>query len=171
MALTIEDGSGVANANSYATVIATKAFATARGFALATATDAVVELNLTLAKDYLEGLRAEYQGTKTAKANALQFPRVGVEVDGFAVDADEIPDCLVQAQMRLACYAYDNGSKLTVQGDGRVIVEKRIEGVIDTKWADHGDSSPQPSFPEADALLAPLLQSAVFGGAGIAIRV
>ena len=170
MALTIENGTVVDGADSYATVEATQAFAAARGLELP-ATDTEVEQLLITAKDYLEGLRAEYQGTKTAKENPLQWPRADVVIDGFTVEEDEIPAELVAAQMRLACYAYENGGTLTATSDGRVVVEERVEGAVDTKYADHGDNSPQPQFPEADALIKPLLRASVFGGAGIAIRV
>jgi hypothetical protein len=172
VALTVEDGSIIAGADTYATVIATQAFATARGLTLPTGTgaDAAIEKLLIVAMDYLEALRADYQGSKIESDQPLQWPRSGVLLDGFEVAEDEIPACLVQAQMRLACYAYVNGNVLSTISDGRVVVEETVANAITMKYADHGDNSPQPQFPEADKLIAPLLQSASFGGAGIAIR-
>jgi hypothetical protein len=167
--LTIETGAVVAGANSYASVEDTRAFAVARGLALP-ATDAAIECLLVQAMDYLEGLRGEYQGSKTDKSNPLQWPRTGVVIDGFIVEDDELPACLAQAQMRLACYAHVNGG-LSATSDGRVVIEETVVGAVTTRYADHGDSSPQPSFPEADVLIAPLLLSSAFGGAGVAVRV
>jgi hypothetical protein len=172
VALTIETGAVVAGANSYASVLATQAFAAARGLSLPSGTgaDAAVEKLLVQAMDYIEGLRAEFQGSKTAKANPLQWPRVGVYVDGFAVEEDEIPDCLVQAQMQLACDCYELDA-LTATSDGRVVIEETVAGATTTRYADHGDSNPQPQLTAARALLAPLLQSSTFGGCGVAVRV
>lgn len=172
MTLIVETGAVVAGANSYTTVVATQAFAAARGLTLPTGTgaDAAIEKLLIVAMDYIEGLRAEFQGSKTAKDNPLQWPRDSVVVDGFEVEDDEIPACLVQAQQRLACYAYDNDGILSAVSDGQVVIEKTVVGATTTRYADHGDSAPQPRFPEADALLAPLLQSSSFGGAGVTVR-
>jgi hypothetical protein len=169
VAITVEDGSVVTGANSYATVVATKAFAAERGIDLP-AVDADIEKLLINAMDYLEGLRSEYQGSKTAKTNPLQWPRSGVVVDGFVVDTDEIPTCLVQAQMQLACDCYELGDLAPV-GDGRVVVKERVEGAVEIGYADHGDSNPQPQLTAAMKLLEPLLNSGLFGGAGTAIRV
>jgi len=173
VAITVEDGTVVANANSYTTVAATQAFATARGLLLPTGTgaDAAIEKLLITAMDYIEGLRAEFQGRKTDKDNPLQWPREGVWVDSFEVEEDEIPTCLVQAQQRLACYAYANDGVLSATSEGRVVVEETVVGATTTRYADHGDSAPQPQFPEADTLLAPLLQVSLFGGVGVTIRV
>jgi hypothetical protein len=170
VALTVENGSLPNEANSYVSVSDTRVFAVARGITLPV-TDAAVEVLLIRAMDYIEALRAEFQGSKLSKEQTLQWPRTGVVVDGFPVDDDAIPVCLVQAQMRLACYAQANGGTLTATSDGRVVIEERVEGAIDVKYADHGDSAPQPQFPEADALLAPLLEGGGSSGFGISVRV
>jgi hypothetical protein len=152
----------------------TRLFAAARGLSLpasGTAGDTAIEVLLTKALDYIEAKRAELQGSKLSAGQALQWPRADVSVDGFAVDKNTIPACLVQAQMRLACYAQENGGTLTVVSDGHVVIEERVEGAVDTKYADHGDSNPQPKFPEADALLDPLLKGGSSMGFGVAVRV
>lgn len=174
MSLTVEDGSLPNGANSYVSVSDTRTFAAARGLSLPASGapgDAAIEVLLTTALDYIEALRAEFQGSKLSKSQVLQWPRSGVYIDGFAVGTDEIPACLVQAQMRIACYAYANGGALTAVSDGRVVVEERIEGAVDIKYADHGDNKPQPQFPEADRLLAPLLDGGSVAGFGVSVRV
>ena len=184
MTLTVEDGSVVAGANSYVSVADMEAWAEARNIDLLavyaatrkitepTGDDATAAIEglLINAMDYLESLRGEYQGMKTAKDNPLQWPRSSVIIDGWSLDDDEIPDCLVQAQMRLAydCAALGD---LTPVGDGRVIIHDEVVGAVVTKYADHGNSNPQPQLTAARALIAPLLKSGLFGGAGIAIRV
>lgn len=173
MSLTVEDGSLPDGANSYVSVSDTRIFAASRGLSLPAAGspgDAAIEVLLNTALDYIEAKRAEFQGSKLSSAQVLQWPRRGVVVDGFSVGVDEIPACLVQAQMRLACYAYANGGTLTAVSDGRVVIEERVEGAVDIKYADHGDNKPQPQFPEADKLLAPLLEGGSSTGFGVAVR-
>jgi len=169
VSLTVEDGSLPNGANSYVSVSDTRAFAVARGITLPALTGDV-EVLLTKALDYIEGLRAEFQGSKLSVAQSLQWPRSGVTVDGFPVATNAIPDVLPKAQAQLACDAYTLGT-LTPIGDGRVVIESRVEGAVDTKWADHGDNNPQPQLTAARKLLAPLLLGGESMGFGIAVRV
>lgn len=174
MALIVEDGSLPNGANSYVSVSATRAFATARGITLpaAPAAPAIdpVEILLTKALDYIEALRGEFQGNKLSAAQVLQWPRSGVTVDGFPVDKTTIPEVLPKAQAQLACDAYTLGTLMPV-GDGRVVIEERVEGAVDIKYADHGDSNPQPQLTAARHLLAPLLLGGESVGFGISVRV
>jgi hypothetical protein len=169
VSLTVEDGSLPDAANSYVSVSDTRAFAAARGITLPALTGDV-EVLLTKALDYIEALRAEFQGSKLSAAQSLQWPRSGVSVDGFPVATNEIPDVLPKAQAQLACDVYALGT-LTPIGDGRVVVEERVEGAVDIKYADHGDSNPQPQLTAARKLLAPLLLGGESVGFGISVRI
>ena len=169
MSLTVEDGSLPHAANSYVSVSDTRIFAVARGIVLPAA-DAAVEVLLVKAMDYIEALRGEFQGSKLSAAQTLQWPRSGVAVDGFAVASTEIPAVLPKAQAQLACDVFALGT-LTPIGDGRVVIEERVEGAVDVKYADHGDSNPQPQLTAARHLLAPLLLGGESMGFGISVRV
>jgi hypothetical protein len=88
MALIIEDGSGVANANSYVTAAQWDAWATARGISHSHSTSKIEEYILT-AMDYFE---AQYFiGRKATDEQELQWPRTEVYIDSYSVDSDEIP--------------------------------------------------------------------------------
>jgi NAD(P)-dependent dehydrogenase (short-subunit alcohol dehydrogenase family) len=153
MALVVEDGSQVTGANSYISLVNARAFATSRGKTLSVV-DATAEAALIKAMDVIESYRARFQGTKVSKDQALQWPRTGVEVDGFPLDDDEIPVCLPQAQAALAIEAQT--TELFSNSDGRQIVRERVEGAVDIQYSESGSKSPQPSFGLAEALLAPL---------------
>lgn len=159
MALTIENGTGVAGATSYISVADARAYAAARGLTLPAA-DAAVEVLLTDALDYIEALRMEFQGVKTAKANALQWPRTGVMLDGYALDVDEIPDVIPNAQAQLACDAYGGGTALDLMpvGAGREVIRESVEGAVEVEYAPSGTTNPQPQLTRARALLEPLLK-------------
>jgi hypothetical protein len=164
MSLTVEDGSVVAGANSYVSVSDAQAYATARGIVVT-----VTEALLLKAIDYLESLRAEYQGIKTDGSQSLQWPRSGVYLDGYEVGEDEIPDVLINAQIRLACEAYTYDLMPTTEG--REVIMERVEGAVTVQYAPSGDVAPQPTFTAASAMLAPLLKSALFGGSLRSVRV
>lgn len=159
MALVIEDGSGVAGANSYIGVTAARAYASARGLSLPAA-DADVEVLLVKAMDYIEAFRTEFQGLKTDATQALQWPRTGATLDGYEVASDTIPTVLASAQAQLAADA--NLQELMPTGTGREVVMEKVD-VISVQYAESGDTNPQPIFTKAEALLKPLLKRGLFG--------
>lgn len=159
MALTIEDGSGVAGANSYIDVATARAYAAARGLTLPAA-DGDVEALLIKAMDFIEAYRGDFQGRKTAATNPLQWPRTGVILDGYSLAEDAIPQVLKDAQAQLAIDAQN--ADLMPIGTGREIVMERVD-VVQVQYAESGSTNPQPIFTKAEALLKPLLKSGLFG--------
>lgn len=109
MALTIEDGTGVAGADSYVALSEVVAFLTAYEPASAlTAWNALStaeqERHCRRATQYLD-LRygSRFFGVRVDKDQALAFPRKGiVTLDGFELDEDEIPTSLKSACCEIA---------------------------------------------------------------------
>lgn len=164
MALVVEDGTGKTDAETYATAEELRAFASKRQKTVPAAGaegDATLEAKLVLGMDYLEGLRDRYQGVKATAAQALQWPRTGVTLDGYCLPADAIPKPLKEAQMELALAAYA-GTNLAPVGDGREVIRKKID-VLETEYAPGSGSAPAPVVTAADRLLEPLLDSGSFG--------
>lgn len=161
MALIIEDGSIVANANSYVTLAEARAFALARGVTLS-AVDATLEPFVIKAMDFLESMRNEYQGTKVSKDQRLQWPRTGVVCDGFDVEDTEIPLVLKDAQCQLIMDG-TAGSDLLPNSDGREVIREKID-VLETEYAPSSSGgTPSPVFTKALALLEPLFDASVSG--------
>jgi len=163
--LIIENGEGVVGANSYISAADARSYVANRGLTLPAAGTGVdpVEVLLILAMDYLESLRAEYQGTKTAQTNPLQWPRVDVSIDSFSIASDEIPNELKLAQAQLACDSYSTGN-LMPTGDGREVLSERVEGAVTVTYAQLGITNLQPIFTKARAMLSPLLSTGCYGG-------
>lgn len=161
MALTIEDGSIVANANSYNTVAEIRAYATARGSSLPV-DDADVEVLAIQATDYLESLYKSYQGYRTDPANQnLQWPRTGVVLyDDYEVAPDEIPTLLKNAQAQATVEAYEQD----LLPNSTQLVKKEKVDVLEVEYMD--GSSDSVSFPKVDALLKPLFNPS----AGFSVR-
>jgi hypothetical protein len=103
MPVIVEDGTIVANANSYASEAELATYASDRGITIA-GTDTQL---LIRAMDYIE--QQNFQGFKSTKDQALQWPRYGVWIDGYDIASDVIPVLLKEAQME-AAIAVDGGN-------------------------------------------------------------
>ena len=99
MSLIIEDGSIVADANSYVTVLELDTYCSNRGITLSATTEAEKEALSFKAMDYIEC--NVYQGYKTNTEQSLQFPRYPVYIDNQLIDSNAIPATLKKAQQQI----------------------------------------------------------------------
>ena len=97
--ITPEDGTGLANATSYASEAELTAYNLQRNITLTAANGTPSEI-LIKAMDYLESKK--FIGDKYSSTQALQWPRLNVVIDGYYIDRDEIPLLLKEAQMEIA---------------------------------------------------------------------
>ena len=104
MALIIEDGTIVANANSYTTDAEFVLYAAERGFTIPSI-EGDRDVLQVLAKDYIDGLN--FKGERADPSNQfLSFPRNGVYAYGRIIASDEIPKELKWSQMEASVAAY-----------------------------------------------------------------
>lgn len=157
MAVIVEDGSIVANANSYIDEAYARAYASARGVTLP-ADDAELDVLLIKAMDYLESKRAEFQGDKSDPLNQeLQWPRTGVKIDCTQIDADFMPKELKQAQAQLSIELF-NGLDIQPTRTGGFIIEDTT-GPLTTKYSEKIGVGVEPTITAVDALLEPLFSA------------
>lgn len=166
MALTIEDGTGVPNADSFVTLAEVRAFAAARGKGVSE-NDEVLEGQIRSAHDYLVAREQRLQGQRTNEEQTLPFPRSGVTLYGRTVEDNVIPTTLKNAICMLVI-ENQTTEDLMPTGDGKVVVSEAV-GPISTTYAVSGTASAQPVFPKVDAYLQPLYLNS-FGGLA-AVRV
>jgi hypothetical protein len=133
MTIIVEDGSIVANADSYVSVADYTAWADARGIDY---DSSVLENQILRAMDYIETLR--FIGQKSTKAQSLQFPRVGVVVDGFELDYNEIPQQLKKAVYESIKAESDGNSQLA--DVERTTLREKV-GEIEVQYAPNSNSS------------------------------
>jgi len=162
MALIIEDGSIVADANSYVTIAEYRAYGAARGLTITT-DDTLAEQQLIRAMDHLLTYEGDYQGYRVSDVQTLSFPRSPVYV--YGVDQSElIPENIKNGQSR---FAYDAASSdLLTTGTGQEVIEEQV-GPLKTKYNPNGSTNPQQTFTEALAIIDPLFTE----GAGNNINV
>lgn len=160
MALIVENGTGLATAESYCSVADADARASAFGNTAWTGTDAAKEAALRRATAFMEQrYRGNWKGTKLFRAQALSWPRYGAVVDGWNVDSNIVP-----AEIRNACA--DLAVKaLTVELNAdqtRAIIREKV-GPLETEYSEY---SPQGTrFVSIDQALSPYLM-----GAGANVR-
>lgn len=171
MAITIvvEDGSGVANANSYVSVADARVYATNRGTELPSNDDEVAAM-LIRATDYLEAQECRYQGKRTSPTQALAWPRTGVFLNCDEVPSNVIPKSLIAAQVQLAM-AINAGFDLQPNISPQDYVTREKVGPIETEYADLSKVGIAPTLTSVEALLQPLFGSTMTGFALRTFRV
>ena len=157
MALTIETGAIVANADSYATVAELTTYAAARGQTIA-ATDAANEILLRKAMDYINAQEHRFQGERVDEEDQLHaFPRYNVCRGAFLLPHTEIPREVKYAQMALAIEAYTLDLLPTIDADEKgSVIEETVHGAVTLKYAAPAGGKVMwvSAFAKADALLA-----------------
>lgn len=167
MTIIVEDGTGKADSQSYASVADYVAYATLR--AITVPDDASISAALIRAADYLEsGIPGTFIGTRASTTQAMQWPRTVRDCDGNEQYKGVIPAALIRAQMALATASID-GIELMPNVESTSYVTKETVGPITTEYSDPLKSGAIPTFTAVDALLKGLIDN-VYGSI-IAVRV
>lgn len=163
--LIIEDGSVVANSNSYASDAELKAYALLRGKTVP-ATQPEREALLVLAMDYIESYRAQFIGEKTDYTQPLQWPRSGAYIDGYDVGYNTIPQELKNAQMEAAIIS--NSNSLLQTGSVKNVQKEKVDVIERTYFS--GGSWEAIRTDTVDVYLDVLLSNSGKGINAIGIR-
>lgn len=162
MSFVVEDGTGLANANSYAAYAGLVAYFADRGTVIAQAQN-LVEQALIRATDFIDQ-RYRFQGCKLAPGvQALQWPRYGVELDGYCLPAAPLPAKLLAATYELAsrALAADLSPDPTFDASGVAVVAStdKVGPIEVTREFSGGSASSSfaPVYPEVTALLRDLV--------------
>ena len=153
--LTIEDGSVVTGANSFATDEEFKTYANLRCFDVP-ATQPQREALLMLAVDYLFSVEKQMQGNRVSADQELPYPRNNVFANNFRVAGDSIPTALKKAQMELALQASTNA--LLVNDSISNLASFDVVGVYSETYF-NGGAWETVRTDRADAYLDPLLNN------------
>lgn len=171
MALIVEDGTGLTNSESYASVAEFKAYADKVGYDYTSPsyTDTQIEQALRRSTVWLDAeYKDRYQGTWTVLKQALEWPRTGVTYRGESVDAYSIPQSLKDALCEVAWRELVTPSIMTPDAIGANIKRDRV-GDTETEFFSLQVGS-RPSIANVDNLLSGLLKAAAFAYVGKAVR-
>lgn len=103
MALILEDGTVVANAQSFVEAVDLAAYAALRGISFP-ALEADQEQLLIKGMDYLLNREGEFKGSRVSAAQTLPFPRSGVYIFDFPLDSTTVPEQAKNAQIEAALF-------------------------------------------------------------------
>ena len=149
MALVVETGTGLANAESYASVTEFKTRSDNFGFVYSTFTDTQIEQYLRKATRYMvQEYRTQWKGYRGVSTQALDWPRYGVYTDpvGYGgqnyVASDVVPDDVKNACIDLAQKAptvpdfFPDGTQQVTEKTVGPITLKYEQGSIQRKQFD-----------------------------------
>ncbi len=156
--LIVEDGSIVANANSYASIATLRAFADQRGRDLPDDDDQLARMCI-VAMDYLEGMEYLFKGRRVSALQVLSWPRTGVKINCQLQAETLIPKALVNALCQLTIEANSlDGTLSPTQTD--YAIKQEVIGPMSTTYAVdtiNGSKAFKPVYPIVDTFLRPLL--------------
>lgn len=158
MALLIEDGTGVAGANSYVTDLEYTDYATARGLTVGVDAEAR-EIELISSMDYLFSRESDMQGERTEGAQENVYPRANVFIRDIRLDSDSIPIELKNAQMEGGAAA--NSQSLLINETTQNVASKKLD-VMETSFFS-GGSFKNVRLDRVINYLKPLLKNKLNG--------
>ena len=135
MVLIVEDGTGLATAESYSSEADADTYNTAYvgDGTWTAATSGAKEVALRQATQYLDLVYGnKWHGTRKTEAQALAWPRTGVkDCDGYLIDDDSLPINLVRATAELAIKAIANTLLVDPDNSGGIKRLKQIVGPLE----------------------------------------
>jgi len=141
MSLVTENGTGLSTAESYASVSAADTRLAALGMTTwAPITTSEKEQALRRATAYMvQAYRGRWAGLRLTQAQALDWPRYGVTLEGYPVASDSVPADIANACIDLAFKAAAGDLAPDLE---RAVIREKV-GPLETEYAAHGVQSTQ----------------------------
>ncbi|MBT2326118.1 hypothetical protein J7E62_27700 [Variovorax paradoxus] len=163
MAIVVESGAGLSNAESYVSVADATTYHAARGNAAwgLLASDTIREQLLRKAVDYMtQAYGQRWKGERINSTQALDWPRYDVVANGYYVPSDSVPLGVAHACAELALRA----ATVSLAPDVTRLKKRVKVGPIETEY--EPGSSALPRFTAVDNMLA-----AYLGGGSMMVAV
>ena len=151
--LIVEDGSNVANANTFGDLAGFKVWADNRNISYPD-DDEETKAHLIKAMDYIESKESQFKGYRSYSDQPLSFPRENIRINGINVGG-AIPLQVISAQYQLAVDSIAAGTEgLNPSTDGRFVTRKKIEGAVEVEFSERGGSGSSPNYVRAEQTLS-----------------
>jgi hypothetical protein len=173
LALVVEDGTGLADSNSYVSTDYVRNYAAFRGVSLPADDDALIPFMIN-AMDWLEAYADDFIAAAVSDTQALSWPRLWPvtppvydygfgfgEIPGFGFDSvsgigfQVCPGSSINAQAALAVIN-STGQSLSPVDKGAFVISKKV-GPLETKYSERL-STGVPTFSLVDKLIANYLE-------------
>lgn len=173
MALVVEDGTGLANADAYVSEAFVDAYDLdyVNDATWQAATSTVKERSIRQATQYLDAVYGtRWNGEKLVCTQSLDWPRCSVyDSDGCLLDSDSVPVGIERACAELAIRAA-TGSLLVDQNAGGGLKKLKQKVAVleqEKEWFSPGNSSTQTTYPIIDSIL---ISDSLIRGGNTAVR-
>ncbi len=166
MALIIEDGSVVPNANSFVTVADARTRAAIYGLTLPVL-DADAESALITGAMWIKQQESQLQGARIDAAQTLSYPRTPVYLYTFLQASDFIPQELIDSQVIAAVEQGSITGSILTPLVRENIKKENLQGTGDIEYFNGGSaSSISANISTAFTILEPLTKSALSSSGG-----
>lgn len=137
MALIVETGTGLSNADSYITLADARVYAANYGLTLP-ADDTEAEIALRQGCAYIELQEGRYSGTRVSTSQALAWPRTDAS-NSVGVDYPDnvVPIQLGRAQVAAAA-EFAKGTDVRATDDGKSVASEAITGAVSVSYFNNG---------------------------------
>lgn len=158
MAIIVEDGSLVANANSYVT--RAEFIAYAQGFGVAIPDTEASDAQLLKAAQFIDSHESRLKGTRSTRDQAMAYPRSDLMIEGYYWAQDEIPRQVLLCQLNVAM---DINSGIDPYNpappDNRALRREKVDGAVDVEYFGNDKAVKMSRTSSATALLSSLLRN------------
>lgn len=154
MALIIEDGTIVSNANSYVGVTEMRSFL-GQFNQNPSQNDDLLCAALAQAFFFINTLEPWLSGSRTSSSQTAAYPRENLVIYGNEIANNVIPDQVKHLQI-YAAYEQVNGNDLEPNSDGRVVISESIPGCYSKSYSDKSVSGSTMQLGRVNNALSPL---------------
>ena len=156
MALVVESGLGLADADSFISLFDARAFAEKYGITLPT-NDAAAEVALRQGCQYVELQQKCFSGSRLTSTQALSWPRTGAtNVYGVEYADGDMPVQLGYSQVYAAA-EYAAGKDVRASDDGLSVASKEVTGAVAVSYFNNGKTGKAITITKSLDALAPLM--------------
>lgn len=168
MALVVEDGTGLPNADSYQALVDARASALNLGLALP-ADDTEAEVALRNGARYADRWEPQFSGSRLKDDQALAYPRSNAYRcygrNTIDISNDAIPQEIIDAQL-FAAVEYGKGTNLMPVDDGLSVKLNEVSGAVKQEYFDNGKTGAEITITQAVDAMSSLLCV----GGGLTVR-
>lgn len=155
MALIVETGAVVADADSYVSVDDARTIAAKYGLPL-DGIDSEVEVYLRSGYEYVSLHESRFNGSRVSEDQTGSWPRVdATNIYGFDISPDSIPNQAIYAQVAAAS-EYSLGTDVRASSDGKMIASEEVVGAVKQSYFNNGKASSTVEITKSLDFLRPL---------------
>lgn len=159
MALIVEDGTGLVNADSYQTLVAARASAALLGLILPLDDDEA-DIALRNGFQYVNSFEGSFSGERFTATQSGSWPRDNAYRcygrNQIAIADDDLPTDIVTAQM-MAAVEYGKGTSISPVDNGLSVASKEVVGAVKQSFFNNGKTGKGVTITQAVEAMGPLL--------------